>query len=160
MRPTATALILAIGLIAAACGGDEATKAPAADEATPGPVETAEVPAETTGASAESPQAPAETTEATAAALAKKAEHSSADDPSTTYALASGRYRILWDASVAKCERGDLAVIAADGSIAYEKSFKSSYATAVINELPEGVYTVEQRDAGCAEWSVRIDWMN
>ena len=35
----------------------------------------------------------------------------------------------------------------------------SSYATATINDLPEGTYTIEQVDPACADWSVRVDWM-
>ena len=143
--------ILAIGLIVAACGGDEATPEATA-EATPVPAATdaAEGPA------TEASEAPA----AEAAAepeYSKKAAVTSEDDPEATYALASGRYRMQW--STTDCEQVDLLVQQVDGDFSYPKPSRSSFASATINDLPEGSYKIQQLDPDCTEWSVRIDWM-
>jgi len=151
----AAASILAIGLVAAACGGDEATPEPA-DEATPAPAatEAAEEPAEEpTEDATEEPSA-----EVTAEPeFGKKVAISEVDDPEATYALTSGRYRMQWNST--DCERVDFLVSQVDGDFTYPKPSSASFASATINDLPEGNYTIEQLDAACAEWSVRIDWM-
>lgn len=171
--PAAAASILAIGLIVAACGGDDATPEPAA-EATPAPAatEAAEEPAEdvteapadeaTETPAEEVTEAPAEEpaeepTEAAAAEYGKKAEHASTDDPAATYALTSGRYRMEWRTT--DCEQVEILISQLDGDFSYPKPSRSSYATATINDMPEGTYTIEQLDPACADWSVRIDWM-
>ena len=167
--PAAAASILAIGLIVAACGGDDATPEPA-DEATAAPAatEAAEEPAEevTEAPAAEATEAPAEEvtdapaaepTEAAAAEFGKKAQHASTDDPATTYALTSGRYRMEWRTT--DCEQVDILVSQVDGDFSYSKPSRSTYATVTINDLPEGTYKIEQLDPGCADWSVRVDWM-
>ena len=182
----AAASILAIGLVVVACGGDEATP-PAEDEATPTPAATAaaEEPAaeateapeeaveepteeaieepseEATEPPAEEPTEPPaeEPTEEAAAELefGKKAAISSEDDPTTTFGLASGRYRMQW--STTDCDQVDILVQQVDGEFSYPKPSRSSFASATINDLPEGTYTIEQLDPDCAEWSVRVDWM-
>ena len=147
----AAASILAIGLVVVACGGDEATPG-ATDEATSAPAvtEAAEEPA------AEASQAPAE--EAVAEPeFGKKAAVTNEDDPEATYALASGRYRMQW--STTDCEQVDLLVEQVDGDFSYPKPSRSSFASATINDLPEGSYKIQQLDPDCTEWSVRIDWM-
>jgi len=174
--PAAAASILAIGLIVAACGGDDATPEPA-EEATPAPAatEAAEEPAEevteapaedaTEEPAEEATEAPAEeaTEEPTDEAVveepefAKKAQQSSEDDAEQTFGLTSGRYRMEWRTD--GCEQVDILVSQTDGDFSYPKPSKSSYATATINDLPEGTYKIEQLDPDCVEWSVRIDWM-
>ena len=57
------------------------------------------------------------------------------------------------------CEQVDLLVDQVDGDFSYDKPSRSSFASATINDLPEGQYTVQQLDPDCTEWSVRIDWM-
>ena len=175
----AAASILAIGLVAAACGGDEATPEPA-DEATPVPAatEAAEEPAE------EATEAPAEqeTAEATEAPVeaaseepageaaeepageaaaepefAKKAAITNEDDPATTFGLTSGRYRMQW--STTDCDQIEVVVTQTDGDFVFPWPSRSSFASATINDLPEGTYTIEQVDPTCEEWSVRVDWM-
>lgn len=154
--PAATASILAIGLLAAACGGDEATPEPA-DEATTAPTatEAAEEPTaaaeETTAAAAAESEAPAEPE------FGRTAQHSSDDDPEATYALTSGRYRMEWRTT--DCEQVDILVSQVDGDFSYAKPSRSSYATATINDLPEGNYQIEQLDPACTDWSIRVDWM-
>lgn len=176
----AAASILAIGLVAAACGGDEATPEPA-DDPTPAATEAAEEPAEEpteAPAEVESTEEPAEEEateeapaeeEATEAAeepaeevaaqpeFAKKAAITQADDPATTFAMASGRYRMQWQTT--DCEQVDILVTQTDGDFTYPHPSKSSFASATINDMPEGTYTIEQVDPACEEWSVRIDWM-
>ncbi len=168
MRPAASiALILAIGLVAAACGGDDATPEPTG-EATAAPAAT-EAPAEEPTEAVESPtgdatevpaEESAEPTPESATAVpefAKKAAHASTDDPEAMYGLTSGRYRMEWRTT--DCERVDILVSQVDGDFSYPKPSKSSYATATINDLPEGTYKIEQLDPECADWSVRLDWM-
>jgi hypothetical protein len=155
--PVAVASILAIGLVAAACGGDDATSEPT-EAATAAPIVTeaaAEAPAEA------ATEAPAEATEQAAAEpeFGKKAQHSSTDDPEATYALTSGRYRMEWSTNKDECEQVDILVSQVDGDFSYPKPSKSSYATATINDLPEGLYKIEQLDPGCTEWTIRVDWM-
>ena len=157
--PAAAASILAIGLVAAACGGDDATPAPT-DEATPAAAatEAAEEPAEEpTEAPAEEPvEEPAE--EAVAETeFAKKAAINSADDPATTFCLTSGRYRMQWQTT--ECEQVDILVTQTDGDFTYPHPSKSSFASATINDMPQGTYTIAQIDPACEEWNVRIDWM-
>ena len=157
--PAAAASILAIGLVAAACGGDEATPEPT-DEATPAAAatEAAEEPAEEpTEAPAEEPvEEPAE--EAVAETeFAKKAAITSADDPATTFGLTSGRYRMQW--STTDCDQIEVVVTQQDGDFVFPWPSRSSFASATINDLPEGTYTIEQVDPACEEWSVRVDWM-
>jgi hypothetical protein len=149
-HPAAVASILVIGLVAAACGGDDATTQPA-EETTAVP--TATETAEETGAPAE------EATEAAVAAteFTKKAQHSSSDDPDATFGLVSGRYRMEWRTT--DCEQVDILVSQVGGDFSYPKPSKSSYATATINDLPEGTYKIEQLDPACADWSIRLDWM-
>ena len=151
----AAASILAIGLVAAACGGDDATPEPA-DEATTAPAaeEAAEEPAEEAAE-----EAPAEEEEAAAETeFAAKAQVTNEDDPAATYALTSGRYRMQW--STTDCEQVDLLVKQVDGDFEYPKPSRSSFASATINDMPEGLYTIEQLDETCAEWSVRLDRMS
>lgn len=166
MRPTAiAALILAIGLVAAACGGDEATPEPT-EAVTPEPAatEVADATAAPAGETAE-PMATAAadggtaTTEpeATEAAFARSAIHTSDDPADATYGLTSGRYRMEWRTE--ECQRVDFLVAQADGDFTYERASQSSFATSIINDLPEGEYRFEQRDPGCTEWTVRVDWM-
>ncbi|MEX1335156.1 MAG: hypothetical protein AB1Z66_07645 [Candidatus Limnocylindrales bacterium] len=188
--PAAAASILAIGLIAAACGGDEATPEPtdeptpaateAAAEATEAPAEeaTAEPAEEATEAPAEeATEAPAEESaeEATEAPAEEAAEGSAAeeavaepefgkkaaitneDDPATTFGLTSGRYRMQW--STTDCEQIEVVVTQQDGDFVFPWPSRSSFASATINDLPEGMYTIEQVDPTCEEWSVRVDWM-
>ena len=178
----AAASILAIGLVVVACGGDEATPTPAATaaaeepaaEATEAPEEAVEEPTEeaveqpseepTEPPAEEATEAPAEeTTEPPAEEAAaepefgKKAAISSEDDPTTTFGLTSGRYRMQW--STTDCDQVDILVQQVDGEFSYPKPSRSSFASATINDLPEGTYTIEQLDPDCAEWSVRVDWM-
>ena len=87
----------------------------------------------------------------------KKAAISSEDDPTTTFGLTSGRYRMQW--STTDCDQVDILVQQVDGEFSYPKPSRSSFASATINDLPEGTYTIEQLDPDCAEWSVRVDWM-
>jgi hypothetical protein len=166
--PAAAASILAMGLIVAACGGDEATSEPG-DEATPAPAatEVAEEPADETtegptDAPAEEPsEAPAEepTEEATAEPeFGTKAATSNEDDPEATYALTSGRYRMQWSST--DCDQVDFLVSQIDGDFTYPRTSTASFASATINDMPEGHYKVEQLDAACAVWSVRIDRMS
>ena len=167
MRLTAAAAsILAIGLVAAACGGDDATPEPA-DEATPVPAatEAAEEPAEepteapTEEESAEETEAeePADGETAGEPEYAKKAAISSEDDPATTFDMVAGRYRMQWQTT--ECEQVDILVTQTDGDFSYPHPSKSSFASATINDMPQGTYTIEQLDPACEEWNVRIDWM-
>lgn len=139
--------ILAIGLVVAACGGDEATPE-STDEATPAPA--------ATDAAEEASEAPAGET-AAEPDFGKKAAVTSEDDPEATYALTSGRYRMQWSAT--DCGQVDLLVEQVDGDFSYPKPSRSSFASATINDLPEGSYKIQQLDPDCTEWSVRIDWM-
>lgn len=155
--PVAVASIFAIGLVATACGGDDATPEPA-DEATTAPTatEAAEQPAD------DATEAPAEEpTEAAAAEpeFGKKAQQASDGDPEATFALTSGRYRMEWSTNKDVCEQVDILVSQVDGDFTYPKPSKSSYATATINDLPEGTYKIEQLNEACPEWTIRIDWM-
>jgi hypothetical protein len=104
------------------------------------------------------------TTAATAVPeFAKKAAHTSEDDPNATYGLVSGRYRLAWDTppddSADACERVELAVIQQDGDFEYVKSSTSARFNATVNDLPQGTYKLEQRDPSCTTWQLRIDWM-
>ena len=162
MRPTApVALVLAIGLVAAACGGDEATPKPV-DQATPAPVGT------TTGEvlnqdAAESPVMQVEAAQSAEPELAKKAAQTSEDDPDATYGLVSGRYRFAWDTpsddSPEACDRVELAIVQQDGDFEWVKGSTSARFNATVNDLPEGIYKLEQREPGCEVWQLRIDWM-
>ena len=146
--PAAAASILVIGLVAAACGGDDGTPEPA-EESTPAPAATSaggETSEESTAAAVAEPE------------FATKAQLTSEDDPETTYALTSGRYRMQWNAT--DCEQVDLLVKQVDGDFEYPKPSRSSFASATINDLPEGLFTVQQLDPDCTEWSVRIDRMS
>ena len=174
MRPIATAaLILTVGLVAAACGGDEAVPAPA--EATPAAVasEPVEAPA-VTGVPADgattAPDDAVTAAPADAAAgstpvaeFAKKAAHTSEDDPNTTYGLVSGRYRLAWDTppddSEDACDRVEVAVVQQDGDFEYVRGSTSARFNATVNDLPQGTYKLEQRDPTCTTWQLRIDWM-
>ena len=163
----AAASILAIGLVVAACGGDDATPEPA-EEATTAPAaeEAAEEPAaeaaEEEGTKEDlTEEAAAEESAEEAAAepeFASKAQLTSDDDPEATYALTSGRYRMQWNAT--DCERVDLLVDQVDGDFSYPKPSTASFASATINDLPEGMYTIQQLDPDCSEWSLRIDRMS
>jgi hypothetical protein len=159
--PAATASILAIGLVAAACGGDEATPEPTEEPTTAAAAtEAAEQPAgEPTEApaDADSTEGPAEDEAAAEPEFAKKAAITSEDDPATAFAMTSGRYRMQWQTD--GCEQVDLLVTQTDGDFTYPHPSKSSFASATINDMPEGTYTIEQLDPTCEEWSVRIDWM-
>ena len=150
----AAASILAIGLVAAACGGDDATPEPA-DEATTAPA-TEETVEEATEAPAEEEEATEE--EAAASEFLTKAQVDQDADPEATYALASGRYRMQW--STTDCEAIDLLIKQVDGDFAYPRPSTASFASATINDLPEGMYTIEQLDDSCGTWSVRIDRMS
>jgi hypothetical protein len=162
MRPTATvALILAVGLVAAACGGDDATPKP--EEPTAAPAAT-EASVEATEAPGEATEAPAEATPEPEPEFAKKAAITSEDDPETTFGLTSGRYRLAWDTQAADaasdgCERVEVAVVQQDGDFEYIKPSTSARFNATVNDLPEGTYKLEQRDPACETWQVRIDWM-
>ena len=161
--PTAVASILAVGLVTAACGGDDATPEPA-EEATTAPVAT-EAAEEPAGEATEAPAEEASETpveEATEVAVAeaefgKKVALDSTTDPAAIYGLTAGRYRMQWSST--DCEQVDFLVSQVDGDFSYPKPSRSSFASATINDLPEGSYTVEQLDPDCADWSVRIDWM-
>ena len=61
--------------------------------------------------------------------------------------------------STTDCDQVDILVQQVDGEFSYPKPSRSSFASATINDLPEGTYTIEQLDPDCAEWSVRVDWM-
>ncbi len=178
MRTIASAaLVLSIGLIAAACGGDEKTPAPT-EGATVAPATTipdvtapvATIPAATDTAGLEGTKAPVETssaptdaTSSAAPAFAKKAAHTSEDDPDATYGLVSGRYRLAWDTpaddSADACERVEVAVAQQDGDFEYVRGSTSARFNATVNDLPQGIYKLEQRDPNCKIWQVRIDWM-
>ena len=58
------------------------------------------------------------------------------------------------------CEQVDLLVKQVDGDFEYPKPSRSSFASATINDMPEGLYTIEQLDGSCTEWSVRLDRMS
>ncbi len=157
MRPTASVvLILAIGLIAAACGGSDATPEPA-DGATPAAATTPG--AEGSGEVASQAAA----TEPPEPAFTKKAAQTSADDPDATHGLVSGRYRLAWDTPTDEagdgCARVEVAVVQQDGDFEYVKSSTSARFNATVNDLPEGMYKLEQRDPECEVWQIRIDWM-
>ena len=188
-RSAAAASIFAISLVVAACGGDEATSEPAdeatpapaateaaeeptaaAAEATEGTGEeatgaaqeaveeaTAEAPADATEPPAEEATEPPAEEAAAEPEFGKKAAITNEDDPATTFGLTSGRYRMQW--STTDCEQVDILVQQVDGDFSYPKPSRSSFASATINDLPEGTYTIEQLDPDCVEWSVRIDWM-
>jgi hypothetical protein len=142
----AVASILVVGLVAAACGGDASTPEPA-EPGTP-----AAAASEAAGA------ATAEATEAASAtAFARTATHANTDDPGATYPLTAGRYRMQWNTT--GCEQVDILVSQVDGEFTYPKPSRSSFATATINDLPEGSYTIEQLDPDCTEWTIRVDWM-
>ena len=155
--PAAAASILAIGLIAAACGGDDATPEPA-DEATQAPA--AEEAAEETAE--EATEAPVEEEaaeeEAAASEFLTKAQVDQDSDPEAAYGLTSGRYRMQW--STTDCEAIDLLVTQIDGEFEYPKPSTASFASATINDLPEGMYNIQQLDDSCDAWSVRIDRMS
>lgn len=179
----ATASILAIGLVAAACGGDDATPEPT-DEPTPAAAATepAEEPAEeVTEAPAEDPteepaqdapteapieeaatedptEEPAEDETAGEPEFGTKAAIANGDDPATEFALTSGRYRMQWNTT--DCEQIDLLIKQVDGDFEYSKPSTASFASASISGMPEGVYTIEQLDDGCTTWSVRLDRMS
>jgi hypothetical protein len=166
MRPTATAaLILSLGLVAAACSGDDVTPAPAG--VTPAAV--ASAPAEApagTGAPADAvTAAPADAAAGSTpvAEFAKKAAHTSEDDPNATYGLVSGRYRLAWDTppddSEDACTRVEVAVVQQDGDFEYVRGSTSRRFNATVNDLPQGAYKLEQRDPSCTTWQLRIDWM-
>ena len=169
--PAAAASILVIGLVAAACGGDDATPEPAEEATTaPAATEAAEEPAEETAAEApaEEPaeeaatEPPAEEPAEEASALpefAKSAKQSSDGDPEATFGLAAGRYRMEWSTNKDICEQVDILISQVDGEFSYPKPSRSSYATATINDLPEGTYKIEQLDPDCTEWNIRVDWM-
>ena len=53
----------------------------------------------------------------------------------------------------------DFLVDQVDGDFSYPKPSRSSFASATINDLPEGTYTIQQLDPDCTEWTVRLDWM-
>ena len=129
---------------------EEATEAPA-EEATE---EATEPPAEE--AAEETTEPPAEEA-AAEPEFGKKAAISSEDDPTTTFGLTSGRYRMQW--STTDCDQVDILVQQVDGEFSYPKPSRSRFASATINDLPEGTYTIEQLNPDCAEWSVRVDWM-
>lgn len=155
--PAAAASIVAIGLVVSACGGDDATAAPTAEATTaPAATEAAEQPAE------DATEAPiVEPTEEAAAEpeFGKKASQTSDGDPEATFALTSGRYRMEWRTDKDVCDRVDILVSQVDGDFSYPKPSKSSYATATINDLPEGLYKIEQLDPDCTDWTIRVDWM-
>jgi hypothetical protein len=166
MRPTATAaLILSLGLVAAACGGDEAVPAPA--EATPAAItsDPAEAPAVTSapGDAVTASPADAAAVSTPVAEFAKKAAHTSEDDPDATYGLVSGRYRLAWDTppddSEEACDRVEVAVVQQDGDFEYVRGSTSARFNATVNDLPQGTYKLEQRDPACTTWQLRIDWM-
>lgn len=163
MRPTATAaLILAIGLAAAACGGDSATPA-AVDEGTPAPA--ASEAADTTAGAGTATAAAIESAPDTTPLpeFTKKAAQTSEDDPAATFGLISGRYRLAWDTppddSPDACERVEVAVVQQDGDFEYVKASTSAQFNATVNDLPQGTYKLEQRDPDCKTWQLRIDWM-
>jgi hypothetical protein len=157
----AVASILVVGLVAAACGGDASTPEPA-EQSTPAAA-TSEAPgagtaaAATAVASAATATAVASTAPASATAFARTATHASTDDPAATYPLTAGRYRMQWNTT--DCEQVDILVSQVDGEFTYPKPSRSSFATATINDLPEGSYTIEQLDPDCTEWTIRVDWM-
>ena len=80
-----------------------------------------------------------------------------------TYALVSGRYRLAWDTppddSEDACERVEVAVVQQDGDFEYVRGSTSARFNATVNDLPQGIYKLEQRDPGCPTWQLRIDWM-
>ncbi len=177
MRTIASAaLVLTIVLVAAACGGDEATPAPT-EAATVAPATTipemtapaATMLAATDTAGLEGTEAPATVagepiaTSSAAPEFAKKAAHTSEDDPDATYGLVSGRYRLAWDTpaddSADACERVEVAVAQQDGDFEYVRGSTSARFNATVNDLPQGTYKLEQRDPNCKIWQVRIDWM-
>jgi hypothetical protein len=173
--PAAAASILAIGLVAAACGGDDATPEPT-EEPTPAAAatEAAEEPAEeATEAPAEDPaeeaaEEPAEEPAEEAAEepadeaaaepeFGRRAATDSDADPATEFGLTSGRYRMQWQTT--DCEQVEFLVSQVDGDFTFPWPSRSSFASATINDLPEGIYTIEQVDPGCTDWNVRVDWM-
>ncbi len=173
MRPTATvALILAMGLVVVACGGDDATAVPIAD---PTPAAVSSEPTEAPGATvaatvtdapvAGATDAPAQPSPGSTPVpeFAKKAAHTSEDDPNATYGLISGRYRLAWDTppddSAEACERVEVAVVQQDGDFEYVKASTSARFNSTVNDLPQGTYKLEQRDPACPIWQLRIDWM-
>jgi hypothetical protein len=149
MKAAATALIVAVAVVAAACGGEGGSPTPADQP-------TAAADASPAAGAANATSAPDET----AVEFGKSARHSSTDDPEATYALVSGRYRLAWDTPTDnECERVEVAVTQVDGDFEYVKSSTSARFNATVNDLPQGSYKLQQLDPDCTEWDLRIDWM-
>jgi hypothetical protein len=152
MRPTATALFVAIAVIVAACGGE--------DSASPAPAAQATAAAATGTGGATAATSAADETPAAATEYVRSAKQSSADDPEVTHDLTSGRYRFAWDTpSENPCSRVEVAVTQVDGDFQYKKASTSARFNTTVNDLPQGTYKLEQLDPGCVEWDLRIDWM-
>ena len=152
MRPTATAaLILTVGLVVAACGGDDATPTPEPAEPTDAPTTATAAPADATASPADEPTPEPEPE------FAKRAEQDQDGDPGATFALASGIWRVLWETET--CERVEPTVTQVDGDFTFSSPSKAARATAIITALPEGVYTLTQLDEACTEWAITMNWM-
>lgn len=156
--PAVAASVLAIGLVAAACGGDGATTAPAATK-TPGASATTAPAGETSepGAADATEGTAAEPTEAAVSELGKKAIHASTDDPEATYGLIDGRYRLAWKSS---CDAVEVAVVQVDGDFEFVWPSQTSNFNATVNDVPDGHFRLEQRNPDCTTWTeLRMDWM-
>jgi hypothetical protein len=74
-------------------------------------------------------------------------------DPQRTYHLEGGRYELSW--SHQGCTEITIA-ISSDTGFQYEDSTRLPSFTRLLRDMPTGEYRVEQRNAECGQWEIRL----
>lgn len=73
-----------------------------------------------------------------------------------TFLLAQGRYRITWRHT---CEEIGVLLALADGTAEFEQTSTSRAFTVIRTNVPGGEYQIQQTNADCTDWEIRIDRM-
>ena len=76
-------------------------------------------------------------------------------DNTAPFGLLEGRYKFTW--TTVDCTTATFDMKQQDGTFEYNKETKMPSFTAILVEVPAGIYTVSQTDASCTDWTVTLD---
>jgi len=76
-------------------------------------------------------------------------------DDSAPFSLLEGRYKFTW--KTVDCASATFEMKQQDGSFVYTKQSKMPSFTAILVEVPAGMYAVTQGEAACTDWTVTLD---
>jgi hypothetical protein len=71
------------------------------------------------------------------------------------FTLEAGRYRFSWAA--AGCAAVDFTMVGTSSGFTYAKASSLATFTAIVSDVPQDTYELDQSEAACTEWSVMLD---